>query len=199
VYLCTVVLDLGFPDPFKEGWRIMAGPSLEFWTRLLRLPDFVVVHCEEDAAQRRYCFTVTPQHRLGVCPHCEKVSDEVHQTRTREALKDLPISNYAVDLKVRVPQFACERCGCTFTPPIPFLAEGARATERFLERAAELIRTSDVANAAAFYGVPERTLGTWYYDYLQRRQAACEPARQPIRRIGIDELSLKKSIASSSL
>ena len=176
----------------------MTGQSLEFWTHLLRLPGFVVVHAEENADQRRYCFTVAPEQRIGVCPHCQKVSDEVHQTRTRESIKDLPISHYAVELKVRVPQFECERCGCTFTPPIPFLAEGAHATERFLERSAELIRSSDVANAAAFYGVPERTLGTWYYDYLQRRQAACDQPPKPIRRIGIDELSLKKNIGSSS-
>jgi hypothetical protein len=30
-----------------------------------------------------------------------------------------------------------------------------------------LIGTSDVANAAAFLGVPERTLGDWYYDQLR--------------------------------
>jgi hypothetical protein len=42
------------------------------------------------------------------------------------------------------------------------------------------------------------TLGTWYYDYLQRRQQACAQAPKPIRRIGIDELSLKKNIGSWS-
>jgi transposase len=158
-----------------------------------------VVHCEEEGDQKRYVFTVTPEERLGVCPHCHQVSDEVHQTRTREAIKDLPISNYAVDLKVRVPQFECGHCRRAFTPPVPFVAEGAHATERFLAQAAELIRTSDVANAAAFYGVPERTLDNWYYDYLQRRQQTHAPATKPIRRIGIDELSLKKNIGSSSL
>jgi transposase len=176
----------------------MTGQSLDFWTCLLRLPGFVVVHWEENADQKRYAFTLAPRERIGVCPHCQKVSDEVHQTRTRESIKDLPISHYAVELKVRVPQFECEHCGCTFTPPVPFLAEGAHATERFLERSAELIRSSDVANVAAFYGVPERTLGTWYYDYLQRRQTACDPAPKPIRHLGIDELSLKKNIGSSS-
>jgi len=176
----------------------MTGQSLEFWTRLLRLPGFIVVHGEENADQKGYAFTLAPAEPIGVCPHCQKVSAVVHQTRTRDSIKDLPISHYAVELKVRVPQFACEGCGCTFTPPVPFLAEGAHATERFLERSAELIRSSDVAHVAAFYGVPERTLGTWYYDYLQRRQTAGNPAPKPIRRIGIDELSLKKNIGSSS-
>ena len=67
-----------------------------------------------------------------------------------------------------------------------------------MERAAEMIRASDLANVGAFLGVPEQTLGRWYYDYLQRRQAAPDQALKPIRRIGIDELSLKKSTASSS-
>jgi transposase len=72
------------------------------------------------------------------------------------------------------------------------LAEGSHATERFLERAAELVRSSDLSNAAAFLGVPERTLGDWYYAYLQRRQHAGGQKLKPVRRLGIDELSLKK-------
>ncbi len=101
-------------------------------------------------------------------------------------------------MKVCVPPYACERCHKTFTPPVPFLFQGGHATERFLERAAELVRTSDLANAAAFLGVPERTLADWYYDYLQRRPATSSRSAKPIRRIGIDELSLKKSTGSSS-
>jgi hypothetical protein len=103
-----------------------------------------------------------------------------------------------VELLVRTYQFHCPACDAYFTPRCPALAEGAHATERFLERAAELVRSSDLANAAAFLGVPERTLADWYYDYLQRRAATAAGVAQPIRRIGIDELSLKKSTGSSS-
>lgn len=171
---------------------------MQFWTGVLQLPNFVVVHGEEDSQQRRYCFTVTPEHRVGVCPHCNKASEEVHQTRTRERIQDLPISGYAVELKVRMGQFTCERCQSAFTPAVPFLAEGAHATERFLDRAAELIRSSDVANVARFFGLPEQTLGRWYYDFVERRRTESGGTLQPVRRIGIDELSLKKNIGSSS-
>ena len=170
----------------------MAVPTLSFWTNLLRLPDYEVVSCQEEADLRQYRMTVAPKHPLAVCPHCGKVSESVHQTRTRAHIKDLSISNYTVELSVRVSQFECLRCGQCFTPAIPFLAEGAHATERFLERAAELVRTSDLANAAAFVGVPERTLGDWYYAYLQRRPQPSGQQLKPVRRIGIDELSLKK-------
>ncbi len=177
----------------------MARSPLQFWTDLLRLPNYVVVHCQEDAELRRYSFTVTPEHRVSVCPHCQMAVQEVHQTRTREGIRDLSISHYAVELQVRVCQYECERCQCMFTPPVPFLAEGSHATERFLERATELMRSSDMANTAAFMGVPAQTLARWYYDYLQRRQASSAQPLKPIRRIGIDELSLKKNIGSSSL
>jgi transposase len=171
----------------------MSGQSLQFWTQLLRLPDYEVVYCQEESDLHLYRLTVAPKQRLGYCPGCAKVSETVHCTRTRKRIKDLSIGAYAVELRVRVLQFECPRCGLNFTPAVAFLAEGAHATERFLERAAELARTTDLTNAAAFLGVPERTLGDWYYTYLQRRQQnSTDQKRKPLRRLGIDELSLKK-------
>jgi transposase len=169
----------------------MTTPTFAFWTELVDLPDYEVLYCQKESDLQRYRITVGPKQRLGVCPHCGKVSDTIHQTRTRQHIKDLSIGKEAVELNVRVLQFECV-CGQHFTPAVPFLAEGAHATERFLERAAHLIRTSDVANAAAFLGVPERTLGDWYYDYLQRRPHPGGQKLKPVRRLGIDELSLKK-------
>jgi transposase len=170
----------------------MTDQSLPFWTDLLRLPDYEVVFCQPESDLGQYRLTVAPKHRIGICPSCAKVSETVHCTRTREGIKDLSISQYAVQLHVRVLQFECPHCGQIFTPAVPFLAEGAHATERFLQRAAELVRTSDLANAAAFLGVPERTLGDWYYAYLQRRPNPGAQKLKPVRRLGIDELSLKK-------
>jgi transposase len=170
----------------------MSGPTLAFWTDLLRLPNYHVVFCQEEADLHKYRLTLATTQTLAVCPHCGKVCDTIHQIRTREPIKDLPICNYAVELRVRVAQYECSRCGQFFTPAIPFLAEGAHATERFLQRAAELVRSSDLSNAAAFLGVPERTLGDWYYAYLQRRPLPTGQKLKPVRRVGVDELSLKK-------
>jgi hypothetical protein len=66
-----------------------------------------------------------------------------------------------------------------------------------LQQAAKLVRFSDIANAAAFLGVPERTLERWYYDYVERQAHAPPADLKPIKSLGIDELSLKKSTASS--
>ncbi len=178
----------------------MAGAHVfSFWTDLLDLPGFIVVNLEEDVALNRYVFTLTPQHQLGVCPKCSKPSDTVKQRRTWDEIVDLPIGSRAVELIVRVNQFECESCGQCFTPPIDFLSDGAHATERLLKRAAELVRHSDVSNAAQFFRIPEKNLERWYYDYVERhQQQMAESPRGTIRRIGIDELSLKKDIDSSS-
>lgn len=64
---------------------------------------------------------------------------------------------------------------------------------------AEFIRHSDVANAARFFGVAEKTLEGWYYDDVERRQSdSARTPTGPIRRIGIDDLSLKSGTDSSS-
>jgi hypothetical protein len=181
----------------RTGGAIMATPNFAFWTSLLNLSGYEVVFCQKESDLQRYRFTIAPSQRLAPCPFCDRLCDTVHQTRTREHIKDLPLGPDAVELAVRVLQFSCT-CGHCFTPPVPFLAEGAHATERFLERSAALIRSSDVANAAIFLGVPERTLGDWYYAFLERRP---NPTGQPlkvVRRIGIDELAVKKKSSSTS-
>ena len=112
-------------------------------------------------------------------------------------MRDLPIGPQAVNLIVRTPQFRCDRCESYFTPGSPAIAPGAHATERFLEQAARLIRFSDIANVAEFFAVPPNSLARWYYDFVERQQKTPPAKLKPIESIGIDELSLKKSIASS--
>lgn len=170
--------------------------ELAFWTKTVNLPDWEVVHVEEEARSLR--FTLVPTWKVGVCPHCGQASSDVRQKRTRENIVDLPIGVKTVALKVRQLQFHCETCNRAFTPPCPGIAEGSHATERFLERSATLIRSSDIANTALFFEVPENTLANWYYAYVERKQQEPKPGLQPIRRLGIDELSLKKSTGNSS-
>jgi transposase len=166
--------------------------NLEFWTRLINLKDFQVVHVRRDTSEDPVCLTLIPKTPLGLCPHCCRVSDTIQRRSESDTVKDLPLGPQAVELKIRVYQFACPHCDQFFTPSSVAFVPGAHATERFLERAARLIRFSDVANAAAFFSVPEKTLERWYYDYVERQRQAPPVAGQPIRQLGIDELSFTK-------
>jgi transposase len=163
---------------------------LDFWTQTLRLDGFRVAHVRNDTPADPIRLTVIPITPLGLCPHCHRACDTIHRRCESDPVKDLSVGPQRVELIVRTYQFSCPRCDRFFTPAAPAFARGSHATERFLEHAARLIRFSDIANAAAFLGVPEKTLEKWYYDYVERqRQAPTTPAR-PIQQLGIDELKL---------
>jgi transposase len=174
-----------------------ASDSLEFWTEVLQLDGYGVAHVRRDTPAEPVRLTVIPTLPLGLCPHCQRASDLIHRRHDSEPIKDLPVGPQAVELIVRSYQFACRHCGHFFTPAPPAFAPAAHATERFLAQAARLIRCSDIANAAAFLGVAEKTLEKWYYDYVERQRQQAAPLR-PIRALGIDELRLKKKASSLS-
>jgi transposase len=171
--------------------------QLAFWTQLLRLEGLRVVHQRLDTPADPIRLTVAPVVDIGVCPHCCHASDCVHRRLDSDPICDLPHGPQAILLIVRTPQFHCQRCDRYFTPACPHVAPGAHATERFLEQAAKLIRFSDIANAALFLGVPEKNLQRWYYDFVERKAQQPPADLKPIKSLGIDELSLKKSTGSS--
>ena len=164
--------------------------ELDFWTHLLRLDGFRVAHVRKDTPTDPIRLTVIPTTPLGLCPHCQRACDSIHRRWESDPVKDLPLGPQPIELIVRTYQFACPHCGHFFTPPASACAPGAHATERFLEQAARLIRFGDIANAAAFLGVPEKTLEKWYYDYVERQRQAPSPPPRPIQQLGIDELKL---------
>ena len=171
--------------------------SLAFWTEALQLKGLRVVHVRRDAPTDPVRLTVAPTTELAVCPTCHHTCQLIHRRHESYPLRDLPFGPQAVELVVHSYQFECPRCGQFFTPAAPAFAPAAHATERFLAHAARLIRCSDLTNAAAFLGVPEKTLEKWYYDYVERQRQ--QPAAvRPIGAIGIDELRLKKKPSSTS-
>jgi len=172
--------------------------QLAFWTKLLNLDGLQVVHEQLGAAAEPRRFTVLPKTPVAICPHCGQLCEDIQRRTDSAGVRDLPIGERAVELTIRIYQYWCGVCDRAFTPPIPFLAPGGHATERFLEQARQLIAFGDIANTATFLKVSESSLGRWYYDYLERQQQSAAPPAKPIRQLGIDELSLKKSTGSSS-
>jgi transposase len=172
--------------------------SLDRWTEQVHLEGYKVISQRRDTPSDPVRLTLAATRAVALCPHCSRPCDCVHRRSDSDPIRDLPHGPQAVELILRCAQFRCEPCERFFTPPCPHVAPGAHATERFREQAARLIRFADVANAAAFLGVPEKTLARWYYDHAQR-QLDKPPAQaaKPIKSLGIDELSLKKSTGSS--
>ena len=178
----------------------MEPAALQMWTDLLDLDGFEVVEADADRVGKTRRLTVVPTGDVAaVCPGCGAATADRHACRDREVV-DLPACGWRTELVVRLWQFACGRCGRYFTPAHPALAEGAHATRRFLGRLAEYATHGDVSAAARFLGVPEKTAERWYYGHLERlgRDKPGGGGGEPIRSLGIDELSVKKGTASSA-
>jgi transposase len=171
---------------------------VECISELLDLDEFEVVAVESDRLARIRRLTVIPRIGVGLCPHCGKATGQAHECRDRRVL-DLPLGGWRTELIVRLRQYSCETCNRYFTPHYAALAEGSHATERLLERMAELIKHGDIVNAAKFFGIAEKTAEGWYYEYLERNGAGKRKGLNPIRSLGIDELSLKKNIVNSAV
>ena len=172
---------------------------LAFWTMTLNLPGLRVAHHRQDTPSDPIRFTLVPDAEVAACPQCGHACDTVHRRLDSAPIKDLPLGEQAVELIVHTPQFECERCQSYFTLAYLALAPGAHATQRFLAHVARLIGFSDIANVAALYDLSPSTLTRWFYDYIERQQQQPPPATvKPIKSLGIDELSQKKSTASSS-
>ena len=177
-----------------------AETELAILTSVLDLDEFEVVEATRDRDGKLRRFTLVPKVIAGLCPHCRGPTDERHLCHDR-VIADLPMGGCGTELVVRLSQFRCPVCDKFFTPHFAALAEGAHATERLLERLADLASRSDVATAARFFGIPEKTAEGWYYAYLERlerRRKTPAPHLQPVRSLGIDELSLKKGTGNSA-
>src|SRR3982751_3298894 len=83
---------------------------LASWTIALNLPGFRVVHEHRETPKDPVRFTLVPTEEVGVCPHCHHASDTVHRRHHSKPIKDLPLSDQAVELIVSTPQYECERC-----------------------------------------------------------------------------------------
>jgi transposase len=174
-----------------------ADVKLATLTSLLDLDEFEVVESGLDRPGKVRRFTVVPRVAVGLCPHCHEASDQRHVCHDR-VINDLPMGGCRIELVVRLWQFHCAACDKYFTPQLAALAEGAHATQRLLESLAELASRGDVAMAARFFGLPEKTLEGWYYAYLERKRKEPSPRLSPVRSLGIDELSLKKDTGNSA-
>jgi transposase len=108
--------------------------TLAFWTRLLDLKEFQVVHVRQDTPADPVRLTLLPTTAVGRCPNCGRASDTIQRRSESDPVKDLPLGRHAVDLIIRVYQFACPHCGRFFTPTFAAFAPGEHATERFLDQ-----------------------------------------------------------------
>lgn len=171
----------------RDSWHINADDPRAL-TRLLDLPESVVTALEYD--DRLDCLVVLcqPVHDAAVCPACGAVSAQPHQYEPR-AVRDLPVAGRICYLEFPGRRFKCARCRRPFTEVLEAVAPQARCTRRYAQYLFAQCRGSTIQDVARHERLGYKTVEGCYYR-LATGHAPAEAA--PARRLGLDEIALKK-------
>ena len=122
------------------------------------------------------------------CPKCGQVSNHLHQNHGH-LVRDLPLSNRQVFLRVNRRQFKCKKCGKPFSEDLDFVGKGKKYTHRYATNIVEKLVHSDLTNVAKNNHLTEREVEAMINHVAQQ----IFPINlSGLKRLGIDEISLVK-------
>lgn len=122
------------------------------------------------------------------CPRCGEESHTVHQNHWHMA-RDLSISDKSVSLRYNRRQFKCKTCRKPFSESLNFIGSRKHYTDRFAERVIKDLMHGDIHNVAKKYDITD-DLVVSMLEYLSKKKWKFDSSR--IKRLGIDEIALKK-------
>jgi transposase len=162
------------------------------WKRLthqLLLPELEMIHLP--AQTRTWVqYQVRSTAKEALCPRCPTLSSSIYDRRLC-TVKDAPLRDQIVFLKIEKRRFWCKNCRKPFTEYIPGIKKGSRTTERFkrsvlwaCQNFVDLERVQKTYRVSAGYVF--KTLYTRLEEKLRMRQYPWP------KTIGIDEHSFKR-------
>ncbi len=112
-------------------------------TTILNLPGVIV----EDYKQTgdTLILVIKSQKTTANCPVCSQFSHHLHQNY-RYLVRDLPIGNREVMLRVNLPRFKCKNYRKPFNEILAFLEKKKSFTNRYAQSIAEQVVHSDINN-----------------------------------------------------
>lgn len=163
------------------------------WKRLthqLLLPELEMIGLPAQTRTWAH-YQVRSSVRHALCPRCPTLSQSVYDRRVC-TVKDAPVRDQIVFLKIEKRRFWCKNCKKPFTEYIPGIKKGSRTTERFkrsvlwaCENFVDLERVQKTYRISAGYVF--KTLYTRLDEKLRMRQYPWPST------IGIDEHSFRKN------
>jgi transposase len=131
----------------------------------------------------------------ATCPRCGQVSHHLHQNHGY-LVRDLPLSNRQVFLRVNRRQFKCKNCGKPFSEELDFVGKGKKYTHRYAQAITEQVIHSDLANVAKNNHLTEREVEGMINQVAEK---ILPLNLSSLKRLGIDEISKKKQQKSYKL
>jgi transposase len=155
-------------------------------TNILNLPG-VIVENEIQTAET-LIFTVKLSKKTAICPRCGKTSHRLHQNQGH-LVRDLPICDKEVILKVNRRRFKCINCQKPFSESLDFVDKKKSFTHRYAETITKQVIHSDINNVAK----NNKLTGDEVWSMVESVAEKILPIDvENLTRLGIDEISLAK-------
>lgn len=151
-------------------------------------------HIQEDGRLEVEIIATTER---APCPHCQRVSVKVHDTRPRRK-RDIPLRGHGIVLILLKRRFRCLTCRRSFTEADQACGRRQRTTKRLREHIGKQARSRPVSHVAAEMQVGPRLVQTCLEEVAQvelakRHLSVDETGPLPTPRyLGIDEFARRK-------
>ena len=124
---------------------------------LLGLPNVKAVSYQITSAER---IEVWIESRLdvAVCPDCQRVSGQIHDTAEPQTLRDLTIWGRQCWLRYAPRRFACASCHSTFVERVVWREPGLAYTLRYAQHIYDRTQQADIAQVALDEGLSQDTV-----------------------------------------
>ena len=158
-------------------------------TVLSGLEDLRVKGYERDEGTGEIIWLCEVKHKVSVCPRCQQVSAQIHDRRVR-VKRDVSVFGLRSYLEYEQRRFGCEQCQKPFAESVVDIEAGRRYTVRYERYIYEQYRENSIQAIHRLEGIGYKAAEGIFY-----RQAQADLENQGlrlVRRLGVDEISMKK-------
>jgi len=158
-------------------------------TELLGLEDFNVVGYEIHEPEALLILFCVVKHDAAICPDCQRTSGAAHEYK-RRVRRDLPAFGMQCYLEYDHRRFKCSHCRKPFTEILSDVPFKGHYTARYESYVFEQYRHSPITEIVRREGLGYKAAQGIFYRQVKRRIFRAK--RGYVRRLGVDEIALKK-------
>ncbi|MEA5566696.1 transposase family protein, partial [Anabaena sp. UHCC 0399] len=164
-----------------------SNPLLHFITKVINLEDIKVINYDF-ITNDEIVIEVENKLKVGQCPQCGNTTDKIHQNHWY-TVRDIPLSDYQVLLKVNRRQLRCTRCRPVFSESLDFIKTRRTYTKRLAMKVIKEVLETNVESAAIRNRMTASEVET-----LLKEQEADLLKEKPLqlKKLGIDEITQLK-------
>ena len=107
--------------------------------------------------------------RDRLCPDCQQVSAQLHDTAELQTVRDLPMWARQCWLRYAPRRFMCATCRKTFVERVPWRTPGLAYTVRYAQHIYERTRHQDIAQVARAEGLSQDTVRAIFEQGAKKR------------------------------